>query len=158
MGAEAVTTHRPSFDDRTRIDIATGCLLWTGAKRGDGYGAYHVPARGQVGAHRYAWERASGTPVPFGAVVMHTCDTPLCVNANHLTVGSPAENRHDADKKRRAAFGVRHGRCLLTEAQVTSLRADRHAGMSQVEIAKRYRISLSQARNIYMGIQWRHLK
>lgn len=32
---------------------------------------------------------------------MHTCDTPMCVNPDHLRIGTQKENMDDRDKKGR---------------------------------------------------------
>ena len=51
-------------------------------------------------AHRAAVV-AAGRAIPDGCVVMHTCDRPLCVNPEHLVVGSVTENNRDAAAKRK---------------------------------------------------------
>lgn len=69
------------------------CDEWQGAQP-MGYGA--VKVRGiQVSAHRAAYVRAHG-PIPPGLQVRHrSCSNPLCVRAEHLTLGTAAQNAQD---------------------------------------------------------------
>lgn len=79
------------------------CWIWTAATDRDGYGKFQYPGPdGQVHerAHRWAYEHFVG-PIPDGHVVMHRCDTPSCVNPNHLDVGTPIENNDDKIAKGR---------------------------------------------------------
>lgn len=47
-------------------------------------------------------------PIPDGYFVCHKCDTPACVNPDHLFVGTNADNVADRDKKGRVAKGPAH--------------------------------------------------
>lgn len=91
--------------EKVRAD-ASGCWLWTASTDRDGYGKFQYP--GPDGrqihqrAHRYAYELFVG-PIPDGLVVMHSCDTPSCVNPNHLDIGTPLENNDDKVAKGRHA-------------------------------------------------------
>jgi hypothetical protein len=83
------------FVDRGEPDE---CWPWTAGMAGK-YGWF---SQGRVGAHVFAWAEAHGAPVPTGAVVMHSCDRPLCCNPTHLSVGTVDENVVDMQTKGRA--------------------------------------------------------
>ena len=77
------------------------CWIWNGAKDKHGYGRISTrrdesPAK----AHRISYEMRYG-PVPDGLFVCHRCDTPSCVNPEHLFAGTQKENMQDASKKNR---------------------------------------------------------
>jgi hypothetical protein len=77
----------------------TGCILWLAAGTVDGYGTICVEGRSQR-AHRVAWTLANGT-IPAGALVLHHCDVPGCVNVAHLFLGDVAANVADKIAKGR---------------------------------------------------------
>lgn len=83
---------------RSRILLTATCHYWLGAKV-KGYGVLNVGKRREA-AHHYALILA-GVEVPPGAVVLHTCDTPACVNPAHLRVGTQRENLADMRQKGR---------------------------------------------------------
>ncbi|WP_372362858.1 HNH endonuclease signature motif containing protein [Xanthomonas sp. NCPPB 1325] len=91
---------RSEIEERSTPVPEAGCHLWLGSPGANGYGQIK---KNQVvySAHRASYEAFIG-PVPSGAVVMHKCDTPLCVNPLHLAVGTQAQNMRDRDAKGRA--------------------------------------------------------
>ena len=52
--------------------------------------------------HRASWMVHKG-PIPEGKCVLHTCDTPRCINPDHLFLGSHADNMADRAAKGRNA-------------------------------------------------------
>lgn len=79
------------------------CWMWTGPRFTNGYGRIYVPGLGRkVSAHRVAWVVAHGS-IPAAAVVLHECDTPLCVNPAHLRLGTHLDNVRDMVEKGRHA-------------------------------------------------------
>jgi hypothetical protein len=80
----------------------SGCFLWVGAWGTKGYGQFHIGGRSGAAhkAHRVAWELANG-PIPVGLQVLHKCDTPCCVNPDHLFLGSNLDNHRDKARKGR---------------------------------------------------------
>lgn len=104
----AVTDHTNQLlIDRfwRRVDKSGGCWLWKGSVQRN-YGAVTIPlTRRTVKAHRLAWEIVNGRPVPPRAYVLHSCDTPLCVNPAHLRLGTPADNVRDMHARGRSWQG-----------------------------------------------------
>lgn len=77
----------------------TGCWLWSGATT-KGYGVIaneHGKSPRQCYAHRASWQIHRGD-IPIGLLVLHNCpcgDQPLCVNPDHLWLGTQLENIED---------------------------------------------------------------
>lgn len=95
----------------------SGCWLWLANTGGKGRYGKLTCNRRQRQAHAASWEAHNGRPVPDGLVVRHRCDVSLCVNPNHLLIGTQADNINDRDSRGRTARGDRHGRSKLRRAR-----------------------------------------
>lgn len=86
---------RPRFE--AKVLRTETCHLWVGAK-GE-YGT--IGCRKGVGqprtlhAHRVAWQLYRGE-IPKGMHVLHKCNNKMCVNPDHLYLGTHADNMRDA--------------------------------------------------------------
>lgn len=83
----------------TKYQRGAGCWLWTSGAFKHGYGMVNLgrfaDGRQQTTyAHRVAYVLAHGD-IPQGMVVMHSCDTPACVNPAHLSLGDQGDNIRD---------------------------------------------------------------
>lgn len=135
----------------------TGCWLWTGALASDGYGLVSQRVDGKnicKRAHRLSYELHVG-PIPTGASVLHKCDTPICINPQHLFIGTQKDNTDDARRKGRHVHGERHGASKLTEDDVRAIRID---SRSLREIAKAYGVTPGPIYAIKSGRKWRHVQ
>jgi len=111
------------FFTRITKDEPEGCWTYHGPKCGGGL-AYRSFRREL--AHRFSYRHHKGE-IPKGMLVRHTCDNPVCVNPDHLLLGTPADNMKDKVERGRAVGakrGVANHRAKLTEEQVSEIRHD----------------------------------
>jgi hypothetical protein len=109
---------RPDIETRfwqfVEVKGENDCWLWQGSHNGNGYGELSQYALNHtikpMRAHRLSWEIHNGD-IPDGMCVCHHCDTPRCVNPNHLFLGTHKDNMHDASVKGRA--GRKHRTVIL---------------------------------------------
>lgn len=160
------------FWAKVAVSAPSECWLWRGRRDGTypsvcwngKYGKYMI-------AHRLAWELARG-PIPSGLCVLHRCDTPRCVNPNHLFLGTVAENNLDKLFKGRCAYGdrngarthpethprgERHGRAKLSAGQVAEIRARVAAGETKAAMARCFGVGFSTVGSIVAGRTWVNL-
>lgn len=138
-----------------KVEITDTCWLWRGAIGSHGrYGSCSVAGRSWL-AHRAAWFLFKSED-PIGQTVCHKCDNGLCVNPDHLFIGSQADNIADMESKGRARHpaGERHGRAKLTADQVREIRAKHAAGQAIRALSREYGIARPNIRRIINGTGW----
>lgn len=111
---------------KIKIDPSTGCHIWTAACRA-GY-----PAIWQNGKHhktsRVVYTITKG-PIPHGQVVRHVCNNKLCVNAEHLIVGTQRENIQDSMDAGTFPRGSTQGSAKFSDREVRALRSFKWEGV-----------------------------
>lgn len=145
------------------IDKETGCWNWTRCKNGDGYAVLSINGR-QYRASRVAYTIFKGQ-IPAYLLVCHTCDRPICVNPDHLFLGTPLDNVRDMVRKGRnvlppkatpetVARGHRHYKTLLTLDQVAEIRERVSKGQIVLQIAAEMNLKYSQVYPVVRGRTW----
>jgi hypothetical protein len=115
------------------------CMLWLGGVNKDGYGACNARGifRSQL-VHREVFRLINGYAPE---VVMHTCDTPLCVNPTHLKAGTHVENMRDMDAKKRRATGAKNGNAKFSDEDIAAMRQMKENGCTYAAVAMRFGVS-----------------
>ena len=150
-----MTTFTDRFTAKVTPEPTTGCSLWTGAST-RGYGRVRRDGR-LYQAHRVAYELFVG-PIPGGMNVLHRCDTPACVNPDHLFLGTPADRVRNMVAKERAASGEQHGNARLTEGDVRVIRVRAATGEKQKGLAREYGVHRTTISRVVRRKTWRHAR
>ena len=131
----------------------SGCILWIGSNDSRGYGVLWWNGRLDK-AYRLAWQDINGL-IPKGKSICHHCDTPACINPDHLFLGTHLDNMRDRDAKGRGPRGSMNGKAKLTDDQVREIYFA--SGSSMREIGARYGVTHSIVSEIKSRKIWRHL-
>lgn len=82
-----------------KIDKVGDCWVWNGTVGNHGYGKIN-DFGDMVLTHRVSYEATYGK-IPEGMQVLHKCDVKLCVNPDHLFIGTQKDNVQDMLRKGR---------------------------------------------------------
>lgn len=138
-------------------NLNNGCIEYTGTKTKNGKNRQHGYRGRMWPAARLAWFLTNGE-IPSGLLVCHKCDYPPCVNVNHLFLGTPKENTHDASKKFRLSHGESHWSHKLTEKNVLEMRELYSTGeWTYAALGRRWGINASTSARVIKGRLWKHL-
>ena len=133
-----------------------GCVLFTGHRNHDGYGRIRLNSK-LVFVHREVYKEHHGE-IPANMCVCHTCDTPNCINPNHLFLGTHADNMRDRAKKGRYELeGTKNPSAKLIESDILSIRALLDSGFPYKHIAATYKVSVGLLEQIKSRRAWSHL-
>lgn len=152
------------FFDKVSPEPMSGCWLWTGApsdntKTGQ-YGRFRMNGK-QRRAHRASWELFRGK-IPEGMHVLHRCDNPVCVNPDHLFIGTNSDNVADRVEKHRSGnkphIGENHPMRRLSEENVRSIRSRYFMGEAGKNLSIEFGVSRSAVSEIVNFRKWRHVQ
>ena len=153
------TTTLPTWRDRLLSKISpepnSGCWLWTGNVTQAGYGVLRSGGKDEPikYAHRLMYEMHYGFE-PSGKVVRHKCDNPLCVNPEHLLIGTQADNVQDAVDRKRMRHGSNHPNSKLNEFQVSIIRK---LNLPLKSISDIFGVGISSISQIRNNLSWEHV-
>lgn len=127
-------------------DPETGCDIWQGARKTNGYGVKVLRADGGCGytstpAHRWRWVEERG-PIPEGLEPHHLCNNRPCVRLEHLTLVTHHVNMQVSESAK------------LTRGIVVELRRRRAAGEGANALAKEFGVHPDSVRNAVSGKTW----
>lgn len=131
------------------------CILWTKACNEKGYGV--TWKYGKIyKAHRAAYEKHHSIKLTSTQYVLHTCDTPSCVNPEHLYIGTQKDNMQD--RKERTGFhqtqGSKHPSHKLKEKDIYYIL---NSHCRNKDLAKYFSVDPSLISRIRSGKKWKHI-
>lgn len=147
---------RPSIEDRfwSKVHKTDGCWLWTGAKSRSGYGQIGLDYK-VLYTHRFSYETLVG-PISHGMFVCHKCDVPLCVNPDHLFLGTNEDNLIDMIKKSRGTGKAINFISKLSKQDVLEIRRlENNNELDRQSIADKYGVTVSAIYNIVKNKTWK---
>lgn len=152
-----------------KLGTEAGCWIWTKSGK---YGRLYAQ-RQRLKVHRISWMIHRGAD-PGIMLVCHHCDTPSCVNPEHLFVGTVADNNDDKMKKgrhvsisgdlhpnrmrpERMPRGSANSNAKLTDAKVIDIRIRNAAGVSQRQLALGHGVSQMTISRVITRRTWNHV-
>lgn len=153
-----MSSNEERFWSKVNIADPGECWLWRGGIFISGYGRFWANDKSLL-AHRYSLSLYEDL-LP-GMHVMHSCDVPLCVNPEHLSQGTPADNAHDRDGKGRSRGGSNAGEnspvAKLTTALVLEIRRRSDQGEPRASLAVEFDVRPPTISNIANRKSWTHV-
>lgn len=122
--------------------------------------SYPPRTRGTGRAHRVSWHIATGRSLvdAKGLDICHTCDVRLCVNPDHLFLGTRTDNMRDAANKGRVRCpglrGEKHPRARLTEENIIEIRSSNETNSF---LSGKFGVSHMSVWQARTGKSWKHI-
>lgn len=155
--ASKYKTLKQRIEDKIYYCVS-GCWIWTGSITGDGRPTLFSrtgDSRYTVGA-RASWQVYRGE-IPSGLLVCHHCDNILCVNPDHLFLGTNKDNSDDKISKNRHARGSRIHASKLIDNEVIEIRKMYDSGVNKKEIALKFNVTVPNINSIVNRKTWHHI-
>lgn len=148
---------REYIEERCIPEPNTGCWLWLRSVGSHGYGNACLPGTRVTTAHRVSYLAFNGE-IPDGMLIQHSCDNRICVNPDHLSLGTDKTNAEDKMRKGRGNHEGRvfppHPTRKLTPGQVVSVR---QSSESVAKIARRVSMDPAAIQRIRDGRHYRDI-
>ena len=147
-------------EGKTYKVLVNGCWEWLGAKDRAGYGTRRIGKRNKSKnwfAHRLSYKHYNGD-FDESLCVCHSCDNPICINPEHLFLGTHADNMRDMTNKGRnkgpriSMRGEKHPRAVYSQKIIKRVKNLISEGLPNHVIAKNTEVHVSTVNQIKRGV------
>lgn len=154
-------TVEKRFWSKVAIGGSTECWEWQGAvcrsnKRHRSFYGTFWDGEKTGGVHRFSYRIAKGE-IPTGLLIRHRCDNGLCVNPDHLEIGTQLDNMRDVRERNpiQRLRGGNHPSSTLSDEQVAEIKRMLRRRIRRKFIAGKFGTSLNIIGFIARGQTWR---
>ena len=158
----SMTYKKKPVKDRflKKIKVIGSCWVWQAGIRKTGkdftYGQFSFNGYPEW-AHRVSYMLFKGV-IPEGLNVCHSCDVPLCVNPDHLFLGTQQDNIQDMLRKQRDALrGERNPRSILRSQDIKIIRQMYARGLTHRFIASKFGVQRQTIGDVLNKRTWTHV-
>jgi len=137
------TSHRPNNKGYPRIKIDKNLMFLS----------------------KYIWETYNGREVPQGMFIRHTCDNRMCINPQHLLIGTIADNNKDMTERGRFMWKSKSDYPRVWGEQVYNHKLNEEAVKEILNskesypiLAKKFGVSISLISLVKRRKVWKHVK
>lgn len=144
----------------SKVEKTDNCWLWKAATNDYGYGI--VGFNNKVyRAHHISYMITNNLTFDTKLFLLHSCDTPECVNPAHLKAGTHKENSEDMMRKGRGKGQFNKGLIpasrKIDEQIALSIKQDLQK-MKPCDVIRKYKTTKSIVFNIKRGSSWAWLE
>lgn len=104
--------------------------------------------------YKHLFEQSNGE-APSGMVIRHKCDNTMCINVEHLELGTHSDNMRDMVDRNRSLKGEANTRAILSEQDVREIKLDQHS--TNVALGNKYGVHHATISAIRLGKTWSHI-
>lgn len=135
------------------------CINFTGPTNSNGYGVVSIKCHQHL-AHVLAFKLANPKRhLRQYMCICHKCDNKICINPDHLFIGTRIDNNKDRDIKGRqvSVYGSKNGKSKLTEESVKMIKSYLEDGYSFAYLATNFKVRWQTIQAIAKGRTWKNL-
>lgn len=105
---------------------------------------------------RIVYESFNGN-IPDGMIIRHTCDNTLCINKDHLILGTYQDNSNDMTSRNRQAKNEKSGMSKLLDKNVRLIKKMLKKGIKQLELSKLFKVHQTTISKIKLDKTWKDI-
>jgi len=153
-GSYHLKSYRKSRSKKLEYEVlGNGCfVVISHAELSSGYALIHSQGK-RTSVHRFIYTQCFGE-IPEGLVVRHKCDNKMCINPEHLLLGTHQDNMNDATERKRFVYGISHPNQKHSIPLIKNIKSLLNKGYKNIEISEKLNIKPALVTDIKLKRSW----